>query len=683
MADYSLALNVKPLQLEDPLTVYGKFATIQNAQNQNALAQYQLSAAQRGEEENNQLRALFSRADVDRSSPDFVRQIYAISPGKGQEYTKNLLEERVKGATLQKTESDLLASEIERSSQALAAAPNIQSYKSIHNSIHKDPTSRLGKYFASIGFDKTKSDEMIAQAENDPSGELFSTLRNMSGLKGKELADYIRTQTEVAQMRLPSQPGAMPSRIPAVGAPVPAPTGIALGTPVAENVSAMAVPTPQFKTRSLSLETEPPAPAAAPESAAAPATTFAKQRLAAVEKEIGDMQTVLASFPGNKKAADALKAAVEERAKLVSELSPKTDIEKLQEARARLSPTDPRLKEIDAAIDKLTQSTPHYVSSEQGVMAVDPRTNIVTPVLVNGKPLLDSSTVNGQEQLKIARQRLNLSAQAERRLQEEADSSGGLSPQALDIAAQMVVQSGVMPPLGSGKNASLARVQVMNRVAEMTGTDAAAGASNIIGNQQNTLAAKKTLTDFTSGISARKVTSNNTAINHLQTMYELANDLNNKDIRIVNAAGNAFATATGQPAPTNFNAAKQLVAAEVIKAVVNNGGGVTERQEAAESFARANSPEQLKGVINTYRVLLGGQLESLEGQYKAGTGRDDFRSKFLTPNTQKVLPAAPAAAKTPSDIPQAAIDFLKQGRGTREQFDAQFGAGSAKKVLGN
>jgi len=36
-----------------------------------------------------------------------------------------------------------------------------------------------------------------------------------------------------------------------------------------------------------------------------------------------------------------------------------------------------------------------------------------------------------------------------------------------------------------------------------------------------------------------------------------------------------------------------------------------------------------------------------------------------------------------SNIPQAAIDFLKQGRGTKEQFDAQFGAGSAKRVLGN
>jgi hypothetical protein len=45
--------------------------------------------------------------------------------------------------------------------------------------------------------------------------------------------------------------------------------------------------------------------------------------------------------------------------------------------------------------------------------------------------------------------------------------------------------------------------------------------------------------------------------------------------------------------------------------------------------------------------------------------------------------AAPAAAKTPSSIPKEAIDFLKKGLGTREQFDAQFGAGSAKRVLGN
>jgi hypothetical protein len=48
-----------------------------------------------------------------------------------------------------------------------------------------------------------------------------------------------------------------------------------------------------------------------------------------------------------------------------------------------------------------------------------------------------------------------------------------------------------------------------------------------------------------------------------------------------------------------------------------------------------------------------------------------------------VLPKFEARKAVTSDIPQAAIDFLKQGRGTKEQFDAQFGAGSAKRVLGN
>jgi hypothetical protein len=59
--------------------------------------------------------------------------------------------------------------------------------------------------------------------------------------------------------------------------------------------------------------------------------------------------------------------------------------------------------------------------------------------------------------------------------------------------------------------------------------------------------------------------------------------------------------------------------------------------------------------------------------------------KRQSASVESAAPAAakPAAAKTPSEIPQAAIDFLKKGLGTREQFDAQFGAGSAKRVLGN
>lgn len=45
----AIALSVKGIELQDPLAQYGKVAAIQNAQNQNALAQYQLGAAQRAE----------------------------------------------------------------------------------------------------------------------------------------------------------------------------------------------------------------------------------------------------------------------------------------------------------------------------------------------------------------------------------------------------------------------------------------------------------------------------------------------------------------------------------------------------------------------------------------------------------------------------------------------------------
>jgi hypothetical protein len=78
MADYSLALNVKPLQLEDPLTSYGRFATIQNAQNQNALAQYQLAAAQRAEGQQN---ALYEQAQMPGFKLDFGTALKYGAPG--------------------------------------------------------------------------------------------------------------------------------------------------------------------------------------------------------------------------------------------------------------------------------------------------------------------------------------------------------------------------------------------------------------------------------------------------------------------------------------------------------------------------------------------------------------------------------------------------------------------------
>ena len=58
----NIALGVQPIQVADPMARYSQFANIQNAQNQNALAQYQLTTAQREQESVNALNEAYAKA---------------------------------------------------------------------------------------------------------------------------------------------------------------------------------------------------------------------------------------------------------------------------------------------------------------------------------------------------------------------------------------------------------------------------------------------------------------------------------------------------------------------------------------------------------------------------------------------------------------------------------------------
>jgi hypothetical protein len=60
--DPNISLGVKPLELTNPLAQYGQIAAIQNAQNQNALAQFQLGTARRQEESQNVLADVYKRS---------------------------------------------------------------------------------------------------------------------------------------------------------------------------------------------------------------------------------------------------------------------------------------------------------------------------------------------------------------------------------------------------------------------------------------------------------------------------------------------------------------------------------------------------------------------------------------------------------------------------------------------
>jgi hypothetical protein len=238
-------------------------------------------------------------------------------------------------------------------------------------------------------------------------------------------------------------------------------------------------------------------------------------------------------------------------------------------------------------------------------------------------------------------------------------ATGTLTPQSLDVAANVYLQTGQLPT-GLGKAAAGLRTQVMNRATELsTGKAAADVAGGIVEAKQDVASRGKAVKDFSTGIQGRQVNAFNTAIDHLGTMDKLTDALNNGDLKAINSIGNVIARQTGQPAPTNFDAAKQIVTAEVIKAVVASGGGVTERQEAERNFAAANSPDQLKGIINTYKQLLGGQLKSLGLQYENTTGRKDFSNK-LTGDAKAELQKLSGGEAKPA--PAAAPIYATNGK---------------------
>lgn len=218
-----------------------------------------------------------------------------------------------------------------------------------------------------------------------------------------------------------------------------------------------------------------------------------------------------------------------------------------------------------------------------------------------------------------------------------------LTPQAQLGLAKVYLQTGVMPPIGSGKNAALTRANIYNMVFQLQKgkmTDDQIVAS-IVGNKQNRAAEQQTLKSFSGGIEGRSVRSMNTATDHLFTLEEAGQALNNGDIRAFNAISNKIQKELGVAAPTSFDAVKKIVAGEIVKATTGSAGALGDREEVQQSIMSANSPQQLLDSINYYKKLMAGQLQSLELQWISGTNRGskDFRAK-LSQRTQSLLPPA-------------------------------------------
>lgn len=210
------------------------------------------------------------------------------------------------------------------------------------------------------------------------------------------------------------------------------------------------------------------------------------------------------------------------------------------------------------------------------------------------------------------------------------------TPETIESAAQSIAKYD-QAPLEGRSLTSPAGMKIMERVNQI----------NPKYNAMNYETAKKTQEAFAVGAEGKSMKSISTSIDHMQTLRELGEALNNGNTQMFNQVAQAWAKRTGKAAPTNFEAAKNIIGGEIVKGIVGAGGGEGDREKAQGALDAVGSPSQIGGALDTVTDLLGGQLKGLEQQYKAGTnGRSDFREKYLTPEAQKAFEAHGGGGKS-------------------------------------
>lgn len=185
--------------------------------------------------------------------------------------------------------------------------------------------------------------------------------------------------------------------------------------------------------------------------------------------------------------------------------------------------------------------------------------------------------------------------------------AGGEAPtlDEVDFYAQMALSGDQSWRVGLGRSKDgVALIRAVDRRMPELAKEVGMSPDAVVANKQEVATRQKVLKDFSTGTQGQLVNSFNTAIDHLDTLKELGNALNNGNIQLANKIKNTAAAWTGDADITNLDTAKQIVGAEVIKSIVARGGGQAEREEAANRISRISSPAQLAGYIDTTQKLL-------------------------------------------------------------------------------
>lgn len=197
--DPSIALGVRGIELQNPLAQFSQLTQLQGAQNQNALAQYQLGAAQRAEAKDiARTNALASAGTDDAAIGNAL-----LKAGDLKGYSEFLKTRR----ETQKADVELADAKLKQSRLFLENVKTPEEYIAWHEANHKDPI--LGPMLASRGITADQSRARIMQAIQTPGG--FQELLNQSKLGTEKFMELnkpsVQTINQGGQTQVLQTPG--------------------------------------------------------------------------------------------------------------------------------------------------------------------------------------------------------------------------------------------------------------------------------------------------------------------------------------------------------------------------------------------------------------------------------------------------------------------------------------------
>ena len=218
-------------------------------------------------------------------------------------------------------------------------------------------------------------------------------------------------------------------------------------------------------------------------------------------------------------------------------------------------------------------------------------------------------------------------AQGNRQASQGAEEMS-LSPAAMANATELYQKTGVMPPLGMGKQAAQLRSNIMNKAAEQYGHIDLASAQQDFKNQSQAMKA------FGTGTQGQQITAINTAIGHLHDGLEAAEAMKNGSFQPGNAVYNKLRTKFGSDTVTNFDSFKRALGGEVVKALT---GRVTvpELEEFRDAISSSASWPQLRTALVDTGKIMGSKLNSLQDTGKRLKMKDT--DQYISPRSKEAL----------------------------------------------